>query len=60
MPGDEDANGLNAVSRKLPTFWTNQPEVLFVQAESQFALRAITVDETKYQYVVTALVTALT
>ena len=45
----------HAVSLKLPTFWTSQPEVWFTQAEAQFNLRRITSDETKYFYVVAAL-----
>ena len=40
---------------KLPTFWTVQPEVWFVQAEAQFRLRRIETDETRYYYVVAAL-----
>ena len=45
----------HAVSLKLPTFWTAQPEVWFTQAEAQLNLRRITADETKYYYVVAAL-----
>ena len=45
----------NAVSLKLPTFWTSQPEVWFAQAEAQFSLRHITADDTKYYYVLAAL-----
>ena len=45
----------NAVSLKLPTFWTSQPQVWFAQAETQFQLRKITADETMYYYVVSAL-----
>lgn len=45
----------NAVSLKLPTFWTSQPHVWFEQAEAQFHIRQITADTTKYYYVVSAL-----
>ena len=45
----------HAVSLKLPTFWTSQPEVWFAQAEAQFNLRGITADDTKYFYVLGAL-----
>ena len=45
----------NAVALKLPTFWTSQPRVWFLQAEAQFAIRKITADETKYYHVLAAL-----
>ena len=45
----------HAVSLKLPTFWTSQPEVWFAQAEAQRELRKVTVDATKYFYVLAAL-----
>lgn len=45
----------NAVSLKLPTFWTAQPQVWFQQAEAQFLIRNITSDQTKYAYIVAAL-----
>ena len=45
----------NAVSIKLPTFWTAQPQVWFQQAEAQFTIRGITADDTKYAYLVAAL-----
>ncbi len=32
----------HAISLKLPTFWTSQPEVSFAQTEAQFALRGAT------------------
>lgn len=54
MPGN-DEDQVQAVSLKLPTFWTEQPQVWFVQAEAQFAVRNITADDTKYHYVVAAL-----
>ncbi|KAK3873159.1 hypothetical protein Pcinc_021797 [Petrolisthes cinctipes] len=52
MPGEEQQN---AVSLKLPTFWTTQPQVWFEQAEAQFHIRQITADNTRYYYVVSAL-----
>ena len=45
----------NAVSIKLPTFWTQQPEVWFLQVEAQFAIKKITDDTTKFYYIVSAL-----
>ena len=45
----------NAVAVKLPTFWTQQPSVWFLQAEAQFHLCKITEDTTMYYYVVAAL-----
>jgi len=45
----------NAVSLKLPPFWAENPAIWFIQAETQFVLRNITVDETKYYHIVSAL-----
>ena len=45
----------NAVAIKLPTFWAQQPEVWFLQAEAQFHIRKIKDDTTKYYHVVPAL-----
>lgn len=47
---------LNAVSLELPTFWTSQLGVWFRQAKSQFYIRGVTVNETRYHYVVSVLV----
>ena len=57
MPGDDDNNPAqnNAVALKLPTFWSHQPRVWFAQAEAQFTLRGVTVDSTKYSYLIAAL-----
>ena len=41
---------VDSVAMKLPTFWVSSPAAWFAQAEAQFALRKITVDETKYMY----------
>ena len=46
---------VDAVSLKLPTFWTSTPITWFAQAEAQFIVRNITNDDTKYYYVVAAL-----
>ena len=46
---------VDAVSLKLPTFWTSTPTTWFAQAEAQFIVRNITNDDTKYYYVVAAL-----
>ena len=45
----------HAVSLKLPTFWSSQPEVWFAQAEAQLSLRKITADDTKYYFILAAL-----
>ena len=51
VPGEQ----LYAVTVKLPPFWAQEAEVWFSQAESQFLLRGITSDETKYHHVVSSL-----
>lgn len=45
----------NAISLKLPDFWESSASAWFTQTEVQFALREITVDATKYYFVVLAL-----
>ena len=46
---------VNAASVKLPAFWSGNPEVWFKQVESNFATRKITVQLTKFDYVIQAL-----
>lgn len=48
-------DNINATAVKLPSFWIREPDIWFVQAESQFALRGITSDETKYHHLVSSL-----
>ncbi|XP_076441065.1 uncharacterized protein LOC143280318 [Babylonia areolata] len=43
------------MSVKLPEFWIKSPEVWFTRVEAQFGTKAITQDQTKYDYVVSAL-----
>ena len=50
-----EAVNQNGVTLKLPFYWTSKPRVWFRQTETQFALRQITADETKYYYVVAAI-----
>ncbi|XP_059096799.1 uncharacterized protein LOC131891290 [Tigriopus californicus] len=54
MPSDS-AQAVQAVSLKLPQFWSQQPRVWFTQTEAQFGLRGITSDDTKFNHVVAAL-----
>ena len=49
------ASQINAVSVKLPEFWTNSPEVWFARVEAQFNTKGISQDQTKYDYVVSSL-----
>ena len=46
---------VNATSVKLPQFWQGNPEVWFTQVESVFSTRSITVQKTKFDYVIQAL-----
>lgn len=52
-------DNISRVSAKLPSFWAEKPTVWFAQADAQFGICAITVDATKYQYVVSQLDTRI-
>ena len=54
-PANNPTPAVQAVTLKLPSFWCSKPEVWFTQIESQFAIRHITNDQTRYDYVVSAL-----
>lgn len=54
----EDATGTMIASSgtfRLPSFWSTEPALWFLQAESQFANRGITSQKTRYHHVVSAL-----
>jgi len=58
QPDDEVMQGavpLTTVSVKLPSFWTDSPEVWFLQAEAQFENKRITSSRTKFTHCVAAL-----
>ena len=66
MPGDpavlegvpaalSAADLLNNVPVKLPPFWPDNIETWFVQAESQFCLRAVTISQTKFDFLIQAM-----
>ena len=46
---------IDAVSVKLPSFWTENPEAWFLRAESQFNTKGIKQDETKYDHIIQSL-----
>jgi hypothetical protein len=41
---------VSRVAERLPSFYTEEPEVWFTSAESQFTLAVITEEETKFYY----------
>ena len=43
-------NSFSSGSLKLPVFWPNAAEVWFAQADAEFAIRAVTVSNTKFYH----------
>ncbi|GFX08514.1 retrovirus-related Pol polyprotein from transposon 297 [Trichonephila clavipes] len=54
---NEDSKNLemSAVSIKIPPFWTDRPENWFYQVEAQFQISRISLEETKFHYLVSQL-----
>ncbi|GBN07810.1 hypothetical protein AVEN_208373-1 [Araneus ventricosus] len=48
--------GSDRVDVRVPSFWTNNAKLLFIQREASFRLTGFTVKQTKFDYLVTALV----
>ena len=46
------ADLLNAVAVKLPLFWPDNIKTWFVQTESQFRLKGVSVSQTTFEYCV--------
>lgn len=40
---------------KIPPFWSNRPNLWFLQVETQFRLKGITASQTKYDYLISSL-----
>ncbi|GBN74770.1 hypothetical protein AVEN_209676-1 [Araneus ventricosus] len=60
MPGNNqdsvsDDATIARVGVKLPPFWKANPSLWFVQREAQFALAGITVDDTKFNHIISAV-----
>ena len=55
MTADPNSNDVSAVTVKLPQFYASNPEFWFVLCESQFRLRKVIDDFTKFDHVVTSL-----
>ncbi|KAH6924725.1 hypothetical protein HPB50_022753 [Hyalomma asiaticum] len=59
METTSDALAISAVDIRLPPFWTADPQLWFLQVESQFTARRITAELTKYHHVVASLPPAI-
>jgi len=48
-------DNIQSIALKLPQFWADGAKIWFAQAESQFAIKNITSELTKYHHVIAAL-----
>ncbi|GFX08782.1 transposon Ty3-I Gag-Pol polyprotein [Trichonephila clavipes] len=46
---------MSAISIKIPLCWTDRPEIWFLQVEAQFQISRISLEETKFRYLVSHL-----
>ena len=46
---------VSAVSVKIPSFWSNDPALWFLQVEAQFTLKNVTSQLSKFHYIVSSL-----
>ena len=56
---DDEDRKIAAISLKLPPIWEDNVKNWFTQCESQFALKGITVDDTKYHHIVSSLTSSM-
>lgn len=54
-PPATESESLGAISIKLPDFWPATPKLWFQKVESQFALRGVTTEQTKYNHIMATI-----
>lgn len=55
QPQPDQRNVASSTFHKLPVFWSNMPDVWFIQVEQIFSINRITSDVSKYRHVVAVL-----